>query len=126
MAWEVGLLAGLTAQGLDLAGADLVVGTSAGALAGAQLTSGTSLAELYQAQITPGGVDVTAGMSRKLIARYALAFLLPGTHTRARKRMGRISRAGPDLPEAERSAVIGGWLPSHEWPSQRLQIIVVD
>jgi NTE family protein len=126
VAWELGLLAGLAAQGLDLGAADLVIGTSAGALAGAILTSGAGLADLYQAQITPDGVDVTAGMSRKLIARYALAFILPGTHRRARKRMGRVSRSGPDLPEEERTAVIGGWLPSHEWPSRRLQIIAVD
>ena len=126
VAWELGLLAGLAAQGLDLAGADLVVGTSAGALAGAQLTSGTSLAELYEAQIAPDGVDVSAGMSRALVARYALAFLLPGTRRRARIRMGRVSRAGPDLPEAERTAVIGAWLPSYEWPSQRLLITAVD
>jgi NTE family protein len=125
VAWELGLLAGLAAQGLDLGAADLVIGTSAGSLAGAMLTSGASLADLYQAQLTDG-VDVTAGMGRKLVARYALAFILPGTHKRARKRMGRISRAGPDLPEAERSTVIGGWLPSHEWPSRRLQIIAVD
>jgi NTE family protein len=126
VAWELGLLAGLAAQGLDLAGADLLIGTSAGALAGAQLTSGISPAELYQAQLTPDGVDVTAGMSRALVARYALAFILPGTRRRARVRMGRVARAGPDLPEAERTAVIGAWLPSHEWPAQRLLITAVD
>jgi NTE family protein len=126
VAWELGLLAGLAAQGLDLAGADLVIGTSAGALAGAQLTSGASLAELYQAQIAPDGVELTAGLSRALVARYALAFLLPGTRRRARIRMGRVARAGPDLPEAERTAVIGAWLPSHEWPAQRLLITAVD
>jgi NTE family protein len=126
VAWEVGLLAGLAAAGLDLTGADLVVGTSAGALAGAQVTSGTGLAELYQAQLNPDGVDVIAGMSRKLILRYALAWGLPGTPTRARIRMGRLALASPDLPEAERSAVIGAWLPSHEWPASRLLITAVD
>ena len=126
VAWELGLLAGLAAQGVDLAAADLVVGTSAGALAGAQLTSGTGLADLYRAQITPDGVDVTAGMSRGLILRYVLAFCLPGTPTRARIRMGRVARTAPDLPETERSAVIGAWLPSHEWPARRLLITAVD
>lgn len=126
MAWEVGLLAGLAAQGLDLASADLVIGTSAGALAGAQLTSGTGLAELYQAQIAPDGVEVHAGMSRELVFRYALAFAVPGTRRRARVRMGRLSLASPDLPESERSAVVGAWLPRHEWPSQRLLITAVD
>ncbi len=131
MAWEVGLLAGLAARGIDLAGADLagadlVIGTSAGALAGAQVTSGTSLADLYQAQTAPDGVDVTAGMSRGLILRYALAYALPGTPTRARVRMGRLALASPELPEAERSAVIGAWLPSHDWPARNLLITAVD
>jgi len=69
VAWELGLLAGLAARGIDLAGADVVIGTSAGSLAGAQVTSGTGLAELYQAQLTPDGIDVTAGMSRGLVIR---------------------------------------------------------
>ena len=126
VAWEVGLLAGLAAQGLDLAGADLVIGTSAGALAGAQLTSGTALTELYQAQLAPDGVEVHAGMTRELVLRYALAFALPGTRRRARRRMGKVSLASPDLPESERRDVIGAWLPRHEWPSQRLLITAVD
>jgi NTE family protein len=126
VAWELGLLAGLAAGGLDLSGADLVLGTSAGSLAGAQLTSGTSVAELYQAQITPDGVDVTAGMSRGLIFRYALALCLPGTPRRARKRLGKLALASPALLEADRKAVIGAWLPSHEWPARRLLITAVD
>jgi NTE family protein len=90
------------------------------------VTSGTSLDELYQAQIAPDGVEVHAGMTRELVLRYALAFALPGSRRRARKRMGKISLASPDLPESERSAVIGAWLPRHEWPSQRLLIVAVD
>ncbi len=35
IAWEVGLLAGLAEAGVDLSGADLVVGTSAGSVVGA-------------------------------------------------------------------------------------------
>ena len=125
-AWEVGLLAGLAAQGLDVAGADLVVGTSAGALAGAQVTSGTPLAELYQAQCAPSEVAVTATMGRALMFRYALAVYLPGSAARARKRLGRLALASPPLAEAQRRAVIGAWLPSHEWPAQRLLITAVD
>ncbi len=71
-------------------------------------------------------MDVTAGMSRGLILRYALAFALPGTPTRARVRMGRLALASPELPEAERSAVIGAWLPSHDWPARKLLITAVD
>jgi NTE family protein len=125
-AWEIGLLAGLAARGVDLAAADLVVGTSAGALAGAQVTSGMPLAELYQAQCAPSEIAVTATMGRALMFRYALAVFTPGSAARARKRLGRLARASPPLAEAQRQAVIAAWLPSHEWPVQRLLITAVD
>ena len=125
-AWEVGLVAGLAARGLDLTAADVVIGTSAGALAGAQLTSRVPLAELYAAQCAPPEVAVAATMGRVLMLRYGLAVFTPGTAARARKRLGRLARASPPLAEAERRAVIGAWLPSHEWPAQRLVITAVD
>jgi len=125
-AWEVGLIAGLAARGVDLTAADLVLGTSAGALAGAQVTSGRPLAELYQDQCAPSEVVVTATMGRALMLRYGLAVFTPGSAARARKRLGRLARASPPLTEAERGAVIGAWLPSHEWPAQRLLITAVD
>jgi NTE family protein len=40
LAWEAGLLAGLAAQGVRVAGAEWIVGTSAGAFLGAMLASG--------------------------------------------------------------------------------------
>ena len=53
--WQTGLLIGLREAGVDLAGAEAIVGTSAGALVGALLSSGrevtdalTSLAALGQ------------------------------------------------------------------------------
>jgi NTE family protein len=125
-AWEVGLVAGLAARGLDLTAADVVIGTSAGALAGAQLTSGVPLAELYAAQCAPSEVAVTATMGRLLMLRYGLAVFTPGTAARARRRLGRLARASPPLAEAQRRAVIGAWLPSHDWPAQRLLITAVD
>jgi NTE family protein len=125
-AWEVGLVAGLAAQGIDLTGADLVVGTSAGALAGAQVTSGIPLPELYATQCTVPEEQVTATMSRWLLLRYGLAVYLPGGPARARRRLGRVARSSPPLAEAERRAVIGAWLPSHAWPAQRLLISAVD
>jgi NTE family protein len=44
--WELGLVAGLVAEGIDLAAADLIAGTSAGAVTGAQLSSGADLESL--------------------------------------------------------------------------------
>ena len=53
IAWITGLLAGLAAAGDDLTGAELLVGTSAGAAAAAQLGSGLPLAELLARQTEP-------------------------------------------------------------------------
>jgi NTE family protein len=125
-AWELGLLAGLAANGVDLTAADLVLGTSAGSLAGAQVTSGLPLPELYRAQCVPSDIVVAAAMGRALMFRYALAVFTPGSAARARKRLGRLALASPPLTEAQRQAVIAGWLPSHEWPAQRLLITAVD
>ncbi len=51
IAWEIGLVAGLAEQGVELAKADRIVGTSAGSFVGAQLASGRSAASLVAAQV---------------------------------------------------------------------------
>ncbi|MTD57303.1 patatin-like phospholipase family protein [Amycolatopsis pithecellobii] len=47
-AWQAGLLRGLTEAGVDLAGADTVIGTSAGSLSGASFTMGGDPQELLR------------------------------------------------------------------------------
>jgi NTE family protein len=126
IAWELGLLTGLAERGVDLTGADLVIGTSAGSVVGAQITSGTPLTELYQAQLAPPNRDITASMSRRLQLRYVGAVLLSRNAARARLRLGRISLASPALAEEVRREVIAARLPSHDWPAQRLLITAVD
>jgi NTE family protein len=56
-AWMAGLAEGLRREGVDLGGADLIVGTSAGAIVGAILASGGDLARLaaLPAPADPGG-----------------------------------------------------------------------
>jgi NTE family protein len=53
IAWMTGLLAGLADAGHDVTGADLVIGTSAGATVAAQLGSGLPLDDLYARQVDP-------------------------------------------------------------------------
>jgi NTE family protein len=125
--WELGLLAGLAEQGIDLTGADLVVGTSAGSVVGAQITSGAPLDALYQAQLAPPNGEISASMTRRLQLRYLAAVLWSRSDARARVRLGRIALASPTLAEESRRAVIGARLPRHDWPAdQRLLITVVD
>lgn len=83
IAWEAGVLAGLADAGVDL-DAELVLGTSAGALVAARLTSGWSPAELVVAAAAPverAGRAGAGALARLLAAqlypsrRHALAWL---------------------------------------------------
>jgi NTE family protein len=48
IAWESGILSGLAESGLDLSGADFILGTSAGSVVGSQLAMGRAAAELAE------------------------------------------------------------------------------
>ena len=61
IAWEIGVIAGLAGLGIDLAAADVIIGTSAGSLVGADLTSWQGLEALYQAQLAPPAGTSSAG-----------------------------------------------------------------
>src|SRR2546429_3036499 len=60
VAWELGVLAGLTDAGIDLSAADLYVGSSAGSVVATMVTSGISLDEQYAGQLAPPNGEPTA------------------------------------------------------------------
>src|SRR5690349_15410070 len=126
VAWEIGLLLGLAEAGIELAMADLFVGTSAGSVVAAQLTSGQTLDQLYSAQVAAGSGEIAARMSPAALVRFVLAMAWPGDAQRARARLGRAALRARTVPEAQRRAVIASRLPSHEWPRQRLLITAVN
>lgn len=53
IAWETGVLAGLSEAGIAVTDADVVIGTSAGSTVAAQVTSGLTVAELLARQVDP-------------------------------------------------------------------------
>lgn len=126
VAWETGLLLGLAEVGLDLARAQLFVGTSAGSVVAAQITSGATLDQLYAAQVAALSGEIAARMSRGALLRFVLAMVWPGDPQRARARLGHAALRAKTVPEAERRAVIAHRLPRHEWPEQRLLITAVN
>jgi NTE family protein len=127
IAWEVGLLAGLADHGVDLTGADLVVGTSAGAGVAARVNSGISLAALYEKQLAPADGEIVARMGPRAIAGFVWAMGLARRNPlRARIRLGRMAVRARTEPAAERRAVIAARLGTHEWPAGHLLITVVD
>jgi NTE family protein len=123
VAWEIGLIAGLAERGVDLSGADLFVGTSAGSVVSAQITAGVPAGELYARELADTTGDRNARISRGVILRFAIAGLLPGA--RGRAWLGRAALRARTVPEAERRAAIASRVTSDAWPATRLRIPAV-
>jgi NTE family protein len=126
IAWETGMLAGLAELGVDLASAELVVGTSAGSVVGAQILSGVTLEELYAEQLKDATGEIAAKMGMSAMARFAIGSLWPGDERRGRAWLGRAALTAQTVPESMRRAVIEKRLPSRSWPAPRLLIVAVD
>jgi NTE family protein len=131
IAWELGVLAGLAEAGIDLTGADLVVGTSAGSVVGAQVACGGDLEALYGRQLEPATGERAARMTRAALARYGWALLRSrGRDVEFRRRVGALAlaaeQAGLTPPEQERLDVIGSRLVGREWPDRALTVTAVD
>ena len=118
-AWATGLVAGLARHGVDLSTAELVVGTSAGAVVGARLTSGlpvVDLAELEHDAPPSGRSAAPARMTRRSMLRWQVAAMLPGTVQRKRARVGRAALRAGTQPVQERLDHIARQLPEHDGP----------
>lgn len=130
VAWELGILAGLYDKGVNVRGADLIIGTSAGSVVGAQITSGTDIESLFASQMIPTEQSkerMVAFDPAQMMEAFSQAIAGAGTDMKAmRARIGAYALAAPAIPEAERRTIIESRLPVHEWPQQRLLIVAVD
>jgi NTE family protein len=135
IAWETGLLKGLRDAGLEVTRADLVVGTSAGAVVGAQITTGVPLDELYRRQVEPTRRRLERPPDLgKLVDFFAARSNPdgpPGARTRPTPQMlawiGAQARAASTrVTEAGRLDVIKARLPVHDWPERPLVVTAVD
>jgi NTE family protein len=126
VAWEIGMLAGLTAAGIDLGGADVVIGTSAGSVVGALLTGGPTPQEMYAAQLEPPVAEIPARLGLGTIVRWGLAAAGKRDEQRSRARVGAMALAARTVPEADRRAVLAARLPIRDWPARRLLVTAVD
>lgn len=126
--WEIGLLAGLAEAGLDLADADVVIGTSAGSIVGAHLASGhRTLEEMYEHQLAPPDTARSAArMGPAALARFAAIALRSRDVVSFGVRMGKLAVAARTVTEAEQRTVIARTLNLTDWPARRLVITAVD
>jgi NTE family protein len=126
IAWETGMLAGLSDEGVTIAPDATIIGTSAGSTVAAQVAGGTSIAELYERQLAgvPYEISKSFGVG-KLFTFLSNSFFARSAEEAGRK-MGRSALAAKTGPAAERLAVIEARLPEHEWSSADLWIVTVD
>jgi NTE family protein len=139
-AWELGLIAGLSAAGVDVTEADLIIGTSAGSTVAAQITSGTRPAELYAAILAavPQSQAGDAGSDRRRAPNFSGSTYLEWSNriiassadaSDMRRRMG---AAALDMDASDGSGqtrwhdIVAARLPSQHWPQQPVLIAAVD
>lgn len=129
-AWTAGLAAGLRGFGVDLGEADLIVGTSAGAIVGAVIATGQDPARLATVSL-PRTADASSAPRRPdpaVMGAVLAALAEPGLDpAEKRRRVGRIALETVDADVerqliAQRGALIG----ADTWPRRPLLIPAVD
>jgi NTE family protein len=138
VAWETGLLKGLRDAGLDLTGADLIVGTSAGSIVGTQIAAGLDLDGLYARQLEApdprferaSSVNFVQALTQLGPELAALGANQPadeiGLPLPVRVALGRHASQARTVAEAERVAMIEQRLTVRDWPARRLVVTAVD
>ncbi|MBN3929420.1 patatin-like phospholipase family protein [Streptomyces verrucosisporus] len=132
-AWQVGVLAGLAAAGVDLTDADTVIGTSAGAVVGARLAAGEHPEELHRRQSGAAGPESAAreeaGPQARITPGAALGFLRAQLGRRTpeavARRLGRMALRASTSSGEEVLEAIAALLPQREWPDA-LRVTAVD
>lgn len=130
VAWELGVAAGLLDQGVDLAQADLFVGTSAGSVVGAVLAAGVNVHQLLMMRIAMGASaapsldPVDPEGAAAIMARWNS---FPEMDQQARKELGALSMSARTMDEATWLNSFRQLLGDHgQWPERPLQITAVD
>ncbi len=132
VAWQVSYLYELAARGVDLAGADRVVGTSAGSLVASVLEAGhlrrlhTELKVLAKLPRLVGALAPASGLApSQERARDLFAFADDAAPARVR-RIGHAALAAATPAVGTMPRNIGVVLGSRRWPADGLQITCVD
>lgn len=130
VAWEVGLLAGLSEEGIDVGNADLIVGTSAGSVVGTQIARGKTFAELVAEQMEPddgrigtlmAGIDPASVL--QLFMRWAgLKEMTQETCAE----IGAAALAAQTVSEDEWVSYFEDHLEGADWPERPLRLTAVD
>jgi NTE family protein len=130
IAWLTGMIHGLAGAGVDLADADFVIGTSAGATVAAQVTSDVPMATWFERQVDPALQNEElppAGLPVAELFEILLRLVeeFPDAAER-RRQVGALALTTETVPEAVRLAAVAGRLPGLTWPERTLVVTAVD
>jgi NTE family protein len=130
VAWQLGMIIGLRERGDDLTAADLIVGTSAGAVSGALIAAGLdpAAAAAMDAPLGPGDPPmqpdfVTGAQAWQLLSSAPAGSL--GNSTELRRKIGALAMQANVGSEEDLVASFRRRLPFSEWPA-RLIVTAVD
>lgn len=125
IAWELGVLEGLRREGVDLGDADVVIGTSAGAVAGALMrTAGIEAG--YRTQTEEPVDEIPARLSPLTLLRLGGMLARRGDPATIWRRVGEAASAAQPGDGAERLRVIRRRIGEADWPRETLRITAVD
>jgi len=124
VAWELGVLAGLSRAGIDARAAERVIGTSAGAYVATLAAAG---ADLHLAADSGIGHGSRSGASAQVVDRAVAVWngAAGGGLVKARRRLGALALAADTRAEEEFVAATAERLPAGDWPDE-LVLTAVD
>ncbi|MDT7726391.1 MAG: hypothetical protein QOI21_2967 [Actinomycetota bacterium] len=126
-AWMAGLAAELRDRGVDMAEADLVVGTSAGAIIGAILATGQALGPLATPRAPADTGNAPPAPNPEHLGEVFAVLNDPNLDPMtARRRVGQLAIALGAATEQAQLARMEALITAREWPDSRLLITTVD
>jgi NTE family protein len=130
ISWEIGLLAGLQEEGIDVANPDLIVGTSAGSIVGTQMARGKTFAELVAEQMAPDDGRIgtlMAGIDPASVLQLFMRWAGIQEMTQdACAEIGAAALAAQTVSEGEWVSYFEEHLEGADWPERPLRLTAVD
>ncbi len=129
VSWATGMIAGLHDAGVDVTGADRIIGTSAGSIVSAQLVQGAPIAEMVEWHHAPRDPDaIELNMEIDLPATMAI-FAKWGAYTEMTPEncaeIGAMALASKTVDEDRWIESFGGLI-GHDWSDRDLILTAVD
>lgn len=126
-AWMAGLAAGLRRNGVELADADLIIGTSAGAIVGAMLATNRDLDQLavLPEELHDDSSQIRPDFRRLRTIRGVLADTSLDDAA-ARRKVAELVRDAPTASAASQVAIMSKLIGATAWPDRDLQITATD